>query len=228
MYNGNLKLPLPVSLEYTLYLWLQSDVLVFLVDLDSYNIFSTSYLDSIELESLERLQTSHFKKRYIISRTVLKYILCNIINERSASGISTYKDDYGKVCIRNHNELYICISYTESIAALAISKVEVGIDIELEKKLVLKSTLKNLRTKPSLTDKPVSEADLLKIWTLKEAYSKFSNKNMYLVFNKELDLSGVSHSTYILDNKYILSVITQSDSHILNINRLQKIDCNWD
>ena len=228
MYNENLKLPFPVSLEYIPYLWQQSDVLVFLVDLDSYDIFSTSYLNRIELESLERLQTSHFKKRYIISRTVLKHVLCNIINERSASEISTYKDDYGKVCIRNHNELCICISYTESIAALAISKVEVGIDIELERKLALKSTLKNLRTKPSLTDKPVSEADFLKIWTLKEAYSKFSNKNMYLIFNKELDLSGVSHSTYFLDNKYLLSVITQSDSHILNISRLQKIDCNWD
>jgi 4'-phosphopantetheinyl transferase len=228
MYNENLKLPFPVSLEYIPYLWQQSDVLVFLVDLDSYDIFSTSYLNRIELESLERLQTSHFKKRYIISRTVLKHVLCNIINERSASEISTYKDDYGKVCIRNHNELCVCISYTESIAALAISKVEVGIDIELERKLALKSTLKKLRTKPSLTDKPVSEADFLKIWTLKEAYSKFSNKNMYLIFNKELDLSGISHSTYFLDNKYLLSVITQSDSHILNISRLQKIDCNWD
>ncbi|HET8686629.1 MAG TPA: hypothetical protein VFM18_08190 [Methanosarcina sp.] len=224
MCNENLKLPSPVSLKYIPYLWQQSDVLVFLVDLDNYDMLSTSYLNKIELESLERLQTSHFKKRYIISRTVLKHILCNITNEWSAFGISTYKDEYGKVCIRNHNELYICISYTESIAALAISKVEVGIDIEIQKKLELKSTLKNLRTKHSLMDKYVSEVDILKTWTLKEAYSKFSNESMYLIFNKELDLSSVSHSTYILDNKYILSIITQSDSHILNINHLQKID----
>jgi 4'-phosphopantetheinyl transferase len=228
MCNENLKLPSPVSLKYIPYLWQQSDVLVFLIDLDNYDMLSTSYLNRIELESLERLQTSHFKKRYIISRTVLKRILCNITNEWSAFGISTYKDEYGKVCIRNHNELYICISYTESIAALAISKVEVGIDIEIQKKLDLKSTLKNLRTKHSFMDKYVSEVDILKTWTLKEAYSKFSNESMYLIFNKELDLSSVSHSTYILDNKYILSIITQSDSHILNINYLQKIDCNWD
>ena len=192
-----LTLPLSVSLEDIPYRWQQSEVLIFLVDLDDYFTFSTNYLNMVELESLKKLQTIYFKKRYIISRTVLKHILCNIINERSASGTSTYKDEHGKVCIRNHNELYICISYTESIVALAISKVEVGIDIEFKKKLSLESTLKNLRTKPSLTDIPVGEAYLLKIWTLKEAYSKFSNKKMHLTFNKELDLSNFSHSTYI-------------------------------
>ncbi|RPJ72968.1 MAG: hypothetical protein EHM20_12990 [Alphaproteobacteria bacterium] len=228
MFNENLKLPFPVSLEHIPYLWQHSDVLIFLVDLDDYSTFNTGYLNRIELESLERLQTSHFKKRYIISRTVLKHILCNVTGELSASGISTYRDGHGKVCIRNHNELYICISYTESLAALAISKVEVGIDIELGKKLSLKSNLKNLRTKSSCTDEPASETDLLKIWTLKEAYSKFSNKNMHLIFNKELDLSNVSHSTFVLDNKYIFSVITHSDSHTININRLHKIRCNWD
>jgi hypothetical protein len=90
MCNENLKLPSPISLEYIPYLWQQSDILIFLIDLDNYDIFSTSYLNRIELESLERLQTSHFKKRYIISRTVLKHILCNITNERSTSEISTY------------------------------------------------------------------------------------------------------------------------------------------
>lgn len=228
MCDEYLKLPFSVSLEYIPYLWQQSDVLIFLVDLDNYDTFNTSYLNRIELEYFEKLQTSHFKKRYIISRTVLKHILLNVANERSASEISTYKNEYGKVCIRNHNEMYICISYTESIAVLAISKVEVGIDIELVRKLALKSTLENLRMKPSLMDEPVSEIALLKIWTLKEAYSKFSNKSMHLIFNKELDLSSVSHSTYVLDNKYILSVITHSDSHIIDINHLQKIDCSWD
>lgn len=228
MLNENLKLPLPVSLEHIPYLWQHSDVLIFLVELDDYSTFNTGFLNRIELESLERLQTSHFKKRYIISRTVLKHILCSVTGERSSSGISTYKDGHGKVCIRNHNELYICISYTESLAALAISKVEVGIDIEFGKKLSLKSNLKNLHAKSSCTDEPVSETDFLKIWTLKEAYSKFSNKKMHLIFNKELDLSNVSHSTFVLDNKYIFSVITHSDSHTININHLHKIHCNWD
>ncbi|AKB59162.1 hypothetical protein MSBR2_2646 [Methanosarcina barkeri 227] len=221
-------LPFSVSLEYIPYLWQQNDVLVFLVDLDNYNIFNASYLSRIELEYLEKLQTNNFKKRYIVSRTVLKHIICKVANERSASEISTYKDENGKVCVLNHNELCICISYTGSLAALAISKVDVGIDIELARKLVLKSTFKNLYKKISLMDEMVGETDILKTWTLKEAYSKFSNKNMYLIFNKELDINSVNHLTYVLDNKYLFSIVTRSESHIIDINHLQKIDCNWD
>ncbi len=228
MCNEYLKLPFPISLEYVPYLWQQRDVLILLVDLDNYDTFNASYLNRIELEYLERLQTSYFKKRYIVSRTVLKHIICKVANEQSVSEISTYKDEYGKVCILNHNELCICISYTENLVALAISKVDVGIDIELARKLTLKSTLKNLHNKTSLTGETINEADILKMWTLKEAYSKFSNKKMYLIFNKELDLSSVNYSTYVLDNKYIFSIVTHSDSHIIDINRLQKIDCNWD
>ncbi len=228
MYTENLTLSFPISLKNVPYLWQCNDVLIFLVDLDNYDTFNTDYLNRIEIEALDKLQTGHFKKRYIISRTILKCIVSSIINERSVSGISTYKDRYGKVCIDNHGELYICISYTQSIAALAISKVDVGIDIELVRKLALKSNLKTLCVKPSLGDGPSSETDLLKLWTLKEAYSKFSNKNLHLIFNEELDLSSVSHSTYILDNKYIFSVITRSDSHIININHLRKIESSWD
>ncbi len=215
-------LPFSVSLEYIPYLWQQNDVLVFLVDLDNYNIFNASYLSRIELEYLEKLQTNNFKKRYIVSRTVLKHIICKVANERSASEISTYKDENGKVCVLNHNELCICISYTGSLAALAISKVDVGIDIELARKLVLKSTFKNLYKKISLMDEMVGETDILKTWTLKEAYSKFSNKNMYLIFNKELDINSVNHLTYVLDNKYLFSIVTRSESHIIDINHLQK------
>ncbi|WP_318638247.1 hypothetical protein [Methanosarcina sp.] len=221
-------MPFPVSLEYVPYLWQQSDILVFLVDLDNYDTFSTSYLSKIELKYLDRLQTSYFKKRYIVSRTILKHIICKIANEQSASEISTYKNKYGKVCVLNHNELRICISYTESLAVLAISKVDVGIDIELARKLALKSIFKNFHKKTSLVDKITGETDLLKIWTLKEAYSKFSNKKMHLVFNKELDLNSVNYSTYVLDNKYLISIVTSQGSYVTIINRLQKIECDWD
>ncbi|HWQ49231.1 MAG TPA: hypothetical protein VN414_09850 [Methanosarcina sp.] len=227
MCDQYLMLPSPVSLEYIPHLWQQSDILIFLVDLDSYDTFNASYLNRTELEHFERLQTSYFKKRYIVSRTVLKHIICKVANELFASEISTYKDEYGKVCVLNHNELYICISYTKNLAAIAVSKVDVGIDIELARKLALKSTFKNLHKKTSPMDKTVSETDLLKVWTLKEAYSKFSNKEMYLIFNKELDLSNLNHLTYVLDNKYVLSTVTQSKSHIVDINSLQKIECDW-
>jgi 4'-phosphopantetheinyl transferase len=227
MYRESLILSSPISLSSIPYLWQQSDVLIFLVNLDDYAIFSTSYLNKTEMEYLERLKTGYFKKRYIVSRTVLKHILYSIIRDRSVSEISTYKDGYGKVYIHNYTDLHVCISYTQSTVVLAISKIKIGIDIELGRTLDLKSNLKYLGSKFSLTDKSINEADLLKIWTLKEAYSKFSNQNMHFIFSNKLDLSGVSYLTYFLDNKYMLSIITYLGSYIISINHLLKIDCNW-
>ncbi|MCQ1535222.1 hypothetical protein FTO70_05870 [Methanosarcina sp. KYL-1] len=218
-----IKIPSTTSLEHVPHLWEQNDVLIFLIDLDSYNTLSTEHLDGIEKEYLERLQTRHFKKRYTASRLVLKCILCRLLNERSVSDIVTYKDEYGKVHVRGHEELHICISYTGNIVALAISKVEVGVDMELKRMLSLSNISKYLYTKPLDADKSGSNLDLLTTWTLKEAYCKFSNKSIFSNFNKEMDFSNVCSSSYIINNIYILAIITDSNRYTLKICRLQKI-----
>ena len=218
----------PITLENNLSenipcLWEQNDILIFLVDLEDYGTLSTECFDDMEMGGLERLKTGYFRKRYITSRMVLKYILCSILEERSVSDIATYKDKYGKVHVRNHEELHVCISYTENIVALAISKVEVGVDIEVRKRRSLSNISKYLGKKAFQSDKSVNDPDILTIWTLKEAHCKFSNKNIFSTFNRELDLNNVSHSSYIIDNKYILSIITDDDRNAINISRLQKI-----
>ncbi len=81
------------------------------------------------------------KKRFIVSRTVLKHILRCLLKLESILDISTYKDRYGEVHILNHEELHICISYSEDIVALAVSKTRVGIDIEAKRPLALKKIL---------------------------------------------------------------------------------------
>ncbi len=213
-----------VPLENIPQLWEQNDVLIFLIDLDNYETLSMECLNSIESEQLDKLQTIYFKKRYIVSRMVLKHVLCLILKKSSALEISTYKDECGKVHILNHKEVHICISYSENVVTLAISKVEVGIDVEIKRPLALKNTLKYFQKTSSCADKSVVEADILKRWTLKEAYCKFSNKDMYSIFSKEPDFNNICYSSYVLDNKYIFSVITDSDPHTINISRLEKIN----
>lgn len=222
-----LELPPPIPLDNISHLWEQNDILILLINLDSYNILSTEHLDRTEKEHLERLKTSYFKKRYIVSRIVLKYALKYIpgclLKDQSVSGIGTYNDEHGKVHIRNHKELHICISYTGNIISLAISKVEVGIDIELKKLISPGKVLKYLQTPALKTEGFGNELDFLTVWTLKEAYCKFSNKSMLSSLNKELDFSSVFHSSYILNNKYILSVITDTNPCALNISCLSKM-----
>lgn len=215
-----------VSLENIPYLWEQNDILIFLIDLDDYDILNQEYLNNIEKEHLEKLKTIYFKKRYIVSRVVLKHVLCRLLNKKSIMDVSTYKDEYGEVHILNHKELHICLSYSESIVTLAISRVELGIDVEVIRPRALKNILKYFQTKPSYIDKSLSGIDLLKTWTIKEAYCKFSNTSIFSVLGKEPDYNNTCYSIYVLDNKYTFSVVTDSDPYTINISQLEKIDYN--
>ncbi|TFH06198.1 MAG: hypothetical protein E4H06_00120 [Methanosarcina sp.] len=224
MYTENLMTLSSVPLENIPHFWEQNDVLIFLIDLDNYDTLSMECLNNIEREYLEKLQTIYFKKRYIVSRMVLKHVLCNLLNKNSVLDISTYKDECGEVHILNHKELHICIAYSENVLTLAISKVEVGIDVEIKRSLTLKHTLKYLQTTSSSSEKSASDADILRTWTMKEAYCKFSNKNIFSILSKEPDFNNTCYASYVLDNKYIFSVITDSNPHTINISRLEKIN----
>ncbi|WP_048128955.1 MULTISPECIES: 4'-phosphopantetheinyl transferase superfamily protein [unclassified Methanosarcina] len=224
MYTENLMTLSSVPPENIPHLWEHNDVLIFLIDPDNYDTLSMECLNNIEREYLEKLQTIYFKKRYIVSRTVLKHILYYLFNKSSVQDISTYKDEFGEVHILNHKKLHICISYSENIVTLAISKVKVGIDVEIKRPMALKNTLKYLQTSSSDTDKSMSDTDILTMWTLKEAYCKFTNKTMLSILSKEPDFNQIFYSSYLLDNKYILSVITDSNLHTINISRLEKIN----
>ncbi|HII03013.1 TPA: hypothetical protein HA351_15640 [Methanosarcinaceae archaeon] len=179
----------------------------------------------MEKEDLKKLKTGYFRKRYITSRMVLKCILSRILEERSVSDIASYKDEYGKVHVRNHEELHVCISYTENITALAISKIELGVDIEVRKKRSLSNISKYLDKITFQSDKSGNDLDIFTKWTLKEAYCKFSNKSIFSTFNRELDLTNVAHSSYIIDNEYIFSLITSEGWDKINISLLERIAC---
>jgi len=223
MYIEYLNSPTSILLKDVPYLWEQNDILILLADLDSYTL-STEYLDDNEKEDLNKLKTSHFRKRYIVSRTVLKFVLHHLLEGQSVFKISAYKDEYGRAHVRDHEELRICISYTGNIVSLAISKVNVGTDIELKKPLSTGKFSKYLNKQALETDSLGNGLDLLTIFTLKEAYCKFSNKSLLSCLNKELDLSSIFSSIYILNDRYILSIITDANQQAINISYLQKIE----
>ncbi|TAH58921.1 MAG: hypothetical protein EWM50_08215 [Gottschalkiaceae bacterium] len=219
MHTRNLILP-SVTLENIPFLWAKNDILIFFIDMNSYDSPGTEFLDNNEKENLEKLQTLYFKKRFIVSRTVLKHILCCLLNKESSLDISTYKDRHGEVRIFNHDDLHICISYSENIAAIAISRVKIGIDIEIKRPFELKKTLKYLHNTPFYSGKPVDDVGILKAWTLKEAYCKYSNIDMLSSLNKKPGLDNVSYFNFLLNGKYILSIVTEMGQHIFNLSYL--------
>lgn len=272
MYTQNLKLS-SISLDDVSRLWKENDTIIFLADLDIYNILSSStlsnsilnntsnstsnnisnntlskntlsdmlssnslnnaliteYLSSAEKENLEKFQTLYFKKRFIVSRIILKHILCRILDKASVPEISTYKKGYGGVYIHNYEGIHICISYSENIISLAISKVRIGIDIEVNRPLKLKNNLRYCQNmsqyyERSYPERQQTDVEFLKTWTMKEAYCKYSGKSMLLNLNKEPDASDIYFSNYILDGEYIFSIAADQKQYAVNICRLEKIN----
>ena len=69
------------------------------------------------------------------------------------------------------------------------------------------------------------DLDLLTWYGLsKKHIASFQIKVSYPVLIKNLILDNVFSLSYILNDKYILSVITDAKPHALNISYLQKID----
>jgi len=225
MYISDIVLPSSILLKDIPSLWEQKDILILLFGLNSYTSGS-EYLDDNEKKELNKLKTSYFRERYLVSRTVLKSILFYLLEGQSISKISTYKDEYGRVHVRDHEELHICISYTGKIVTLAISKIDVGIDIELIKPFSTGKFSKYLNSPVLKTNCLNNCPDLLILFTLKEAYSKFSNKSIISCINKELDLSNIHSSSHILNDSYILSIITDAKPLDINISYLQKIEAS--
>ncbi|MGB9929745.1 MAG: hypothetical protein ACPK85_15320 [Methanosarcina sp.] len=250
-------------------MWKQKSILILLIDLDTYNGFDTQHLDISENKYLETLQTSYFKKRYAISRLVLKEIILSLFKEhfpfknQALSEIHTFKDEYGRVHVRyepkknssdrcskerdpekenNHEKscekLNLCISYTDNLISLAISKVDIGMDIELRRSFPLQRLSGYLDPfklgieykESSLKVNPERNSfGYLVTLTLKEAYCKFSNIDMLSNLNKNPDFNNLFYSVFILRDKYLLSLVadksfyaeTQEALELISINHLK-------
>lgn len=215
--------PSIVPAEQVSGLWEENDVLIFIIDLNDYPSPDAKYLDETEKVHLATLKTEYFKNRYVISRMILKH-LSGYLKKRSWSDMVICKDQHGRVHVCDHDNLHVCISYTENTIALAFSKTEIGIDIELIRSRSLEIISRSVDKASSVIGPAASSYDFLVMWTLKEACCKISNETMFSNLTRKLDLTNVYPSSYVIDNRYILAVVRRSHHSEVKIVRLQKID----
>ncbi|WP_135611337.1 4'-phosphopantetheinyl transferase superfamily protein [Methanococcoides sp. AM1] len=204
-------------------LWNKNDALIFLIDLKIDEQFDLSDLSNDEKEYLNTLKTNYFRKRFIGSRSFLKFILQHILKKESLLDISLYRNNAGRVCVHKHEDIYICISYTGDLAAVSISKLKTGIDIEYIRPIHFGNISKGLLDTGSKRDLLQKDnVNKLKNWTLREAYCKLTDQSMLACLNKEIDLNDIDHQECVIDNRYVLSVAFASINDRINICYLQK------
>jgi 4'-phosphopantetheinyl transferase len=199
------------AIDEILSYWKVYDTLTFLVDLGIYHPTFRAFLDPAERDRELRFKTDISRKRFVVSRTILKHILHAVLQTgNAADGVLIRRDD-GRILVRGHPNMYISLSYSGTSIAVTVGKRKLGSDIER----VRPANIEKIKSSPLFTEVcgngKTSIHHFFQVWTLVEAYAKLHDSNPYpCLLWKELprDAHFVS---YCINNSSVFSLAYGSD-----------------
>lgn len=171
-------------------------------------------LKLLSLEEKNRAAAFQFdvhRGRFISCRAMVRRVLAERVGcspERLEFGYGAY----GKPYLREFSEVHFSISHSENRAALALAEFEVGIDIEVERKLedldlLAEQCLNGEEKKVVAGCRPIEASRLfLKFWTRKEAVLKA----LGIGLSYQLDKINASKANVQIESGGILRQVTWS------------------
>ena len=150
-------------------------------DVSKYNINVPKYYNIIKDETK-------------ISYLFLNYIYYNKYNKRLDIS-SIYKDKNGKPIFLD-NKLYFNISHSKNYITCSLSNTNIGVDLEEDR--IIKDTLIN-----KIKNKNDIDLDIIQIWNIKEAYSKYLGIGLKLDFSK-ISINEIKKNINLISNIYNL------------------------
>lgn len=157
------------------------------------NFNEPRYLPVLNREELYRYKSFSDvlrKRQFIFSRFILKNKLYEVTGT-NADDIYFEIDPHGKPFLPN-KRVHFSISHSENYVAYAIAKKEIGLDIQVQRQFsnldgLIKKVCHNneIEFLNSCSDK---DSYFLKLWSLKEAYSKCTGLGIQAKFT-ELDFT---------------------------------------
>ncbi|MGG3571973.1 4'-phosphopantetheinyl transferase superfamily protein [Bacillus gobiensis] len=214
----------------------------------STQLFLAELPDAIDEEMINKaicllppIKRERIKSFYHIEdsiRSLLGYMMLQKVLPRSQYPDSISFTEYGKPFVKNQNHFQFNISHSMRLVVLAVSKYEIGVDIEYIKPVCLDS-MSGALTKEEyayLQSLPDDEAEkyFYTIWTVKESFLKMIgtglslspdrlNTNVY--FDRPtITLDGkqqnVSFQTFQVECRYQLTVCIRGTCQINNMETL--------
>ncbi len=144
----------------------------------------------------------HMPKFYksIKDETKMSYLLLNYMYYKKYNKFinmdNINKDKMGKPIFLNNN-LYFNISHSNNYTSCCLATVNVGIDIE-EDRIIKETTLKKILNE---NDKDI---EYIKIWNIKEAYSKYLGIGLKLNFSK-ISINEIKQNVNLINNIYSIN-----------------------
>jgi 4'-phosphopantetheinyl transferase len=193
--------------------WKEYDTLTFLGDLGRYHSSLIQVLDAREKEQAQAFRTDYFKKRFIFSRSIIKYILHHMLETDTIEGITLLKDTSKRIVVKNRHDIYLSLSYSGTSVALSVGKQKTGSDIEV----VYPMDIRKINSSPVFDDAHLMNEKeriphFFQVWTMVEAYAKLRDRNPFSLLNNRCLFEDAHFISYCIDNRSILSLAFDADS----------------
>jgi 4'-phosphopantetheinyl transferase len=186
--------------------WKTHDVLTFLADTGMYDVSLYQGLDSAEKEQVLQFKSDYFKKRFAVSRSLVKCILRHIPGTGNREDIVLYRAKK-RILVDSRQDIFMSLSYTGSCIAITMGKRKIGSDIERVRPLnIMKIRSSPLFDGSKCRNKKEESLQALHVWTLVEAYAKLRDRNPYPLLNSSGLLHDASFVSYCVDQQAILSL----------------------
>lgn len=117
-------------------------------------------------------------------------------------------NEYGKPFLKNHNNIYFNISHCKNAVVCAVSEKNIAVDImdyrKIHSNVINRVCSESEKSMLSLSQNQTK--DFIKLWTMKECYSKLLGKGLSMDFSKiTADIPECQKFRYIENEKYMLA-----------------------
>ena len=187
--------------------------LTFLVDLGIYDPAFLSLLTQEEKERERRYKTVISRQRFVLSRTILKKILSEILDEDKNAEVILFKNQQGRIMVNGRPDIYISLSYYGTCIAITLGKGKLGSDIEGVRPILDKK----ITASPLFSCYPCAQDNehirqVIHLWTLVESYAKLYDKNPYPLLDSCQPFCNASFISYSLDQQMIFSLAFREEN----------------
>jgi 4'-phosphopantetheinyl transferase len=186
--------------------WNGSDVVTVLADTGMYDASLYHGLDNAEKERVMQFKSDYFKKRFIVSRNLLKCILRHIPGTGNREDIVLARAKKG-ILVDGRQDIHISVSYSGTSLALSVAKRKIGIDMEVVRPV----NPGKIRSSPLFRDavgrhKKEGSLQALHVWTLVEAYAKLRDRNPFPLLAVSTFFPDASFVSYSINEQAVLSL----------------------
>lgn len=187
--------------------WTARDAVTVLVDLGMYRPELHALLTDDEKERVLRYQPSRSRRRFVVSRAVLKRILSEIFPEAGAGEIVLARSAEGGIFVRDRPHVHISLSYHDTSIAVTVGKRKLGSDLEGVRPI----RDGKITASPVFRECPPADGashteQVIHVWTLVEACAKLRDANPYRLLGASSPFRGANLVSYRIDDRLIFSL----------------------